>query len=182
MMRRVLSTIALVLVALPLAAESKPLQKVRPAPTAQAAQPTRAAAAVTPRVAAGRSVEVLWGGQWWAAEVVEARSGLSRIHYTGWGNEWDEWVGPERIRAAAPAAPVVPLKAARVGQRIDVEWHGSWWPAEVVSVKNGFYKIHYAGWGSEWDEWVELSRMRAPASTRARATRKAPQIVGAATF
>ncbi len=182
MMRRALGTIAAVLVALPLAAESKPVQQARPAPTAQVAQPTRPAAAVKPRVAVGRSVEVSWGGQWWAAEVLESRSGIRRIHYTGWGAEWDEWVGPDRVRAATAAAPVVPLKAARVGQRIDVEWHGSWWPAEVVSMKNGFYKIHYAGWDTEWDEWVELPRMRAPASTPGRAPGKTQQIVGGATF
>lgn len=178
MLRRMALALSLALVALPAAAESKP---ARPATAAKAkpAKPARPAVAVAPRVTPARSVEVLWGGQWWAAEILESRAGLSRIHYTGWGPEWDEWVGPERLRAVTPATPVVPLKSARVGQRIEVEWHGSWWAAEVVAVKNGFYKIHYTGWGSEWDEWVELPRMRA-AGSPSRAPVKTPEIAGTA--
>lgn len=47
----------------------------------------------------GPAVEVAWGGSWWRAEILEKRSGLTRIHYTGWGSEWDEWVEPSRLRA-----------------------------------------------------------------------------------
>jgi hypothetical protein len=42
--------------------------------------------------------EVEWHGTWWAAEVVRANGDRSYIHYTGWDNSWDEWVGPDRIR------------------------------------------------------------------------------------
>jgi hypothetical protein len=106
-----------------------------------------------------RSVEVQWGGQWWPAEVLETRAGFTKIHYTGWGPEWDEWVEQDRMRTAAPNRPV---QHPKIGQRLEVEWHGSWWAAEVVQAKNGFYKIHYTGWGPEWDEWIETPRMRAP--------------------
>jgi hypothetical protein len=106
---------------------------------------------------AKRPVEVLWGGSYWAAQVVGAKGGLLRVHYVGWGPEWDEWVEPERVRQA-------PLRRAvaepRTGQRLEVEWHGSWWPAEVIARKHGFTKIHYTGWGSEWDERVEAARLR----------------------
>lgn len=178
MLRRMVVGLSLLLLASPAAAESRPAKPGRPAPALQA-KPTRPARAEAPRVATARAVEVLWGGQWWAADVLEIRGDLRRIHYTGWGAEWDEWVGPDRLRAAAPAAPqrpAVALKSARPGQRVEVEWHGSWWAAEVVAVKNGFYKIHYTGWGAEWDEWVEPSRMRAPA----RAPARTPEIAGAA--
>jgi hypothetical protein len=42
--------------------------------------------------------EVEWHGTWWAAEVVNTNGGRYYIHYTGWDNSWDEWVGPDRIR------------------------------------------------------------------------------------
>lgn len=183
MLRRMVLGLCLLLLSLPAAAETNRAKPTRPAPALKA-KPIRPAIAVAPRAVTGRAVEVLWGGQWWAAEVLETRAGISRIHYTGWGAEWDEWVGPERLRAAAaaaPAKPVAPLTTARVGQRIEVEWHGSWWAAEVVAVKNGFYKIHYSGWGGEWDEWVELARMRAPASTPSKAPARTPEVAGAAT-
>jgi len=184
MLRPLVLGISLMLFALPASAEPKPAKPARPAPALKA-KPSRPTVAVAPRVMPAKAVEVLWGGQWWAAEILETRAGITRIHYTGWGAEWDEWVGPDRIRASAPAAPPtpsVPLASARVGQRIEVEWHGSWWAAEVIQTKHGFYKIHYSGWGAEWDEWVELPRMRAPQAKPPRVPVKTPEIAGAAIF
>ncbi len=48
-----------------------------------------------------------------------------------------------------------------VGDKVDVEWKGSWWKAEVLDASDGKYKIHYVGWASSWDESVPLARMRA---------------------
>ncbi|HEY1861497.1 MAG TPA: Tudor-knot domain-containing protein [Gemmataceae bacterium] len=42
--------------------------------------------------------EVEWQGTWWAAQVVKTNGDRYYIHYTGWDNSWDEWVGPDRIR------------------------------------------------------------------------------------
>ena len=42
--------------------------------------------------------EVEWHGTWWAAEVVKTNGDRCYIHYAGWDNSWDEWVGPDRIR------------------------------------------------------------------------------------
>jgi hypothetical protein len=47
-------------------------------------------------------VEVQWGGRWWAAEVLQVRGNQYYIHYTGWGNNWDEWVTDGRIRPCGP--------------------------------------------------------------------------------
>lgn len=110
-----------------------------------------------------RSVEVLWGGTWWPAEILETRSSLTKVRYTGWGPEWDEWIEPARMR---PAASKRPLTNARVGQRVLIEWHGTWWDGEVIEQRSGFSKVHYTGWGPEWDEWVEPARLRATTQAR----------------
>jgi hypothetical protein len=50
---------------------------------------------------AGALVEVEWGGRFWPAVVLEEIAGpprVWRIHYEGYGDEWDEVVGPERLR------------------------------------------------------------------------------------
>jgi hypothetical protein len=47
-------------------------------------------------------VEVQWGNTWWAAEVLQVRGNQYYIHYTGWGNNWDEWVTDCRIRPCGP--------------------------------------------------------------------------------
>lgn len=53
----------------------------------------------------GAKVEVVWQGRWYPATVTAVRQGEVRIRYDGWGDSWDEWVGPDRVRrSAAPAA------------------------------------------------------------------------------
>jgi hypothetical protein len=53
--------------------------------------------AFPPRVRQNQT-EVEWHGTWWTAEVVKTDGDRCYIHYTGWDNSWDEWVGPDRIR------------------------------------------------------------------------------------
>ncbi len=46
----------------------------------------------------GKRVRVEWEGEWYPARVEESSRGLHRVRYDGYGEEWDEWVGPRRIR------------------------------------------------------------------------------------
>jgi hypothetical protein len=50
-----------------------------------------------------RAVFVKDGGEWYPATVLAERDGKSFIHYTGYSYNWDEWVGPDRIRQEQPA-------------------------------------------------------------------------------
>lgn len=133
--------------------------------TKAAVQKEAAAAlkALGPRVP-GRRVEVLWGGSWWQAVEYGTRNGLVEVHYLGWAQPYDQWIEPQRIRAAAS----ILTKAPRRGASVQVSWGGTWWDATILrrtTTKYGKrFKIHYTGWGSEWDEWVDLSRLRGPAS------------------
>jgi hypothetical protein len=45
-------------------------------------------------------------------------------------------------------------------QDVAVEWHGVWYPAEVLRRDGSRTYIHYTGYGSNWDEWVGPSRIR----------------------
>jgi hypothetical protein len=47
-------------------------------------------------------VEVQWGSTWWPAELLQVRGNQYYIHYTGWANNWDEWVPDCRIRPCGP--------------------------------------------------------------------------------
>jgi len=59
--------------------------------------------------------------------------------------------------ARAATAPIGPLK---VGDKIEVEWHGSNWPATVIAVEpKNHVKIHYDGFGDEWDESLGPDRI-----------------------
>ena len=40
---------------------------------------------------------VEWGQQWWPGEILKHEGESYLIHYTGYGDHWDEWVSPERL-------------------------------------------------------------------------------------
>ena len=61
---------------------------------------TRLVAALHPHMplANPQNVMVEWHGTWYASQVLRRSGARNFIHYTGYGPEWDEWVGPERLR------------------------------------------------------------------------------------
>lgn len=48
----------------------------------------------------GQGVEILWGAKWWKGRIlaVDEANGKYRVHYDGWGDNWDEWVTPDKLR------------------------------------------------------------------------------------
>ena len=56
----------------------------------------------------------------------------------------------------------------RAGDKVDVEWNGSWWQAKVLSTTGGLYRVHYVGWQSSWDENVIARRVRPSSGTAKR--------------
>jgi hypothetical protein len=66
---------------------------------------------------------------------------------------------------AVPQPLPMPLDPVAFPQRVrqnqaEVEWHGTWWAAEVVKTNGDRYYIHYTGWDKSWDEWVGPDRIR----------------------
>ena len=45
-------------------------------------------------------------------------------------------------------------------EEVEVEWHGSWWPAVVLEQRGNRWLVHYEGYGSDWDEVVGPDRIR----------------------
>jgi hypothetical protein len=123
-------------------------------PTASSAQASKAVPVATAH-AAGDALYIEWGGSWWkATAVLPMPDGRTVIHYDGWSEDYDEVAKPKRIRTALnnQAAPAV-------GESLFVEWQGSWWPATVLKVSKSGYRIHYIGYGPEWDEDVVPARV-----------------------
>lgn len=48
--------------------------------------------------AAGSDVDVIWKRKWYPAKILSAELGVHLIHYVGYDEGWDEWVGAARIR------------------------------------------------------------------------------------
>jgi hypothetical protein len=49
---------------------------------------------------------------------------------------------------------------SRLRERVEVLWEDDWYPATILEVKGSKYRIHYVGYGTEWDEWVDAARLR----------------------
>ena len=70
---------------------------------------------------------------------------------------------PTTTDTAALVAPTPPTTAAvfKTGDKVDVEWHGKFYPSTVLAVlPEDKYKIHYDGWSSSWDEVVPVKRIK----------------------
>lgn len=70
------------------------------------------------------------------------------------------------VTAQAWAGP-----AWKAGDRLEIKWGSSWYKGEVIAVDGERYKVHYDGYGSNWDEWAGADRLRprAPAAESAQA-------------
>jgi hypothetical protein len=72
--------------------------------------------------------------------------------------------GQAPLRIGSPDGSVRPVSATtalKPGDRVQGEWAGAWWAAEVLAVQpNGDVRVHYEGWDSAWDETVPRSRLR----------------------
>lgn len=72
---------------------------------------------------------------------------------------------PAPSSSSARAGTVEPRARAREGRSpgtaILVEWHGKYYEATVLSTTpDGLTRIHYEGYGPEWDEDVGEDRIR----------------------
>lgn len=112
----------------------------------------------------GQRVEARDEGKWWPARVVKREPGRVRVRWLALGYDTaasDQWKTLAEVRPL-PTAPVYPK-----GTRVQVEWKGEWWPAEVMRAQDGLHHIHYTGYGAEWDEWVPPQRIK-PGQARGR--------------
>ena len=125
----------------------------------------------------GDHVLVEWEGNSYPAMIVEAPGPAKfKVHYDGYDPMWDEVIPRDRIKGLVEGTLVQPEPPAKVrakaiqaaqtnvykiGDRVRVEWHGQIYPAVVSGiVGQERYRIHYEGYGSEWDETVGLSRIQ----------------------
>jgi hypothetical protein len=60
----------------------------------------------------------------------------------------------------ATLAAVEEEAAPRVGERVEVEWHGKWYRAKSIDADGDQLLVHFNGFGSDADEWVGPERVR----------------------
>ncbi|HTJ85611.1 MAG TPA: Tudor-knot domain-containing protein [Polyangiaceae bacterium] len=126
----------------------------------------------------GDEVMVEWEGKEYPAVILAVNGPTKyKVHYDGYDDAWDEEVQKSRIKGPRtgdepkpdPPAKVKQkaLEAAqsntyRVGDQVRVEWRGKFYPAQIVDVVGKEkYRVHFDGYGTEFDENVGLSRVQA---------------------
>jgi Agenet domain len=110
------------------------------------------------RCEVGLDVDALWEGYWLEATVVGLDGTLCLVHYDGYGDEDNEWLGLDRIRFLDRSAEL------DAGTVVEVLWteDGEWYDATVIKSRGARYHISYDDWTSVWDEWVGPDRLRIP--------------------
>lgn len=102
----------------------------------------------------GEYVEARWkDGKWYPGRIENVDGRTFWIRWVGYKESASEGVQAGDIR------PFVPQQHAS-GTRVDVEWQGSWLPAEVLTGRWGMHLVHYDNFDPVWDEWVSSSRIR----------------------
>jgi hypothetical protein len=131
----------------------------------------------------GDHVLVEWRGSDYPAVIVSVEGPTHFVvHYDGYSEDWDEVIQEARIHGklgfspaqgiqppgrardkatASTSASAGPRSVYREGERVRVEWHGSMYPATILGVLgDDRYRVHYEGYGNEWDEDVGLNRIQ----------------------
>lgn len=86
---------------------------------------------------------------------------------------------PSTSTPVSPPADVPPSAGLCIkGHAVSVSHAGKWYPARVLDGPDrmGTCLVAYDGYGSNWDEWVNASRMRPASGQPAAATRQAPAL------
>merc|ERR1719272_1359209 len=135
-------------------------------------------------LAVGTKVTALFSdGKYYASSIVEVCKSKKRaktpykVHYNGYGEDEDAWVGVDSIRSklltakaatAEPAAPPaadakVDLSVLVTGTKVQAlckaVGDGKWYQATVLEFvakkKKAPVKVHYGGYGDDEDAWVD---------------------------
>ncbi|MBC7856802.1 MAG: hypothetical protein IAF94_25510 [Pirellulaceae bacterium] len=120
-----------------------------------------------------RTGEVFWGSKWYPVQVLEEKDGKFHVHYNGYSDSSNEWVGKDRIRFAGKPAGET---------KCEVEWSGKWYPAHVVAEEKGQWKIKYDDYSDTWNEWVGKERIRFPAKAKAAAAAGKAKVLWGSTW
>jgi hypothetical protein len=125
----------------------------------------------------GDHVRVEWEGSVYPAHITAVPGpGKVKVHYDGYDDIWDEVIPRNRIKGRVEGPVPIPdppekvrrtaVSAAKtnqykIGDRVKVEWHGTYYSAVVVGIVGPErYRVHYKGYGNEWDENVGRERVQ----------------------
>ena len=126
------------------------------------------------------------GGGWYKATVLKTDGDRRFIHYEGYSDSWNEWLGPDKVRprpvtvedkpaptqVSTPKELVYPtvLGAPVVGEVLVARDHtGKWYKATVLAADSNLRFVHFHGWADKFNEWVGPDSVQALTAAEATA-------------
>jgi hypothetical protein len=136
---------------------------------AAAPQPTKdsdksvpaANAGTSNKYAVGQTIEA-WDSEdedWYQATIEKVDEKQLFVHYVGYGSSDDEWVHEDDTRIRDRAAS--DKNGYAIGDKIKVwdEDDEDWYSAIIGKTQGQQYFVHYIGYDSSNDEWVDLDNI-----------------------
>jgi hypothetical protein len=116
----------------------------------------------TTQYAVNNTVEV-WDEEeeeWYKATIQKIKDDQFYINYVGYGSSSDEWVGEDEIRIRALESS--DDNGFAVGQKVKCwdEDNEEWYSATIEEIRGQQYFVHYLGYDSSYDEWLDLEEIR----------------------
>ncbi|MCW5588625.1 MAG: ankyrin repeat domain-containing protein [Legionellales bacterium] len=135
-------------------------------PSAQQEVVSTPAKTSQPNFAVGDIIKVQWRNQWYRAKIIDKKANEWKVHYLGFSRHHDEWIKINRILVTPSqkiAEPSIthpqPLQLA-IGQTVLAKWHNQWYLASIKAIDQQRFRVHYVGYESYWDEWLEAKHIQ----------------------
>ncbi|MBD2594358.1 hypothetical protein H6G74_08440 [Nostoc spongiaeforme FACHB-130] len=115
----------------------------------------------TSQYAVNSTVEV-WDEEdeeWYKATIQKIKDDQFYINYIGYGSSSDEWVGEQDIRIRDIESS--DDNGFAVGQKVKCwdDENEEWYTATIEEIRGQQYFVHYAGYDSSYDEWLDLEEI-----------------------
>ncbi|MBD2492848.1 Tudor-knot domain-containing protein [Nostoc sp. FACHB-280] len=115
----------------------------------------------TSQYAVNSTVEV-WDEEdeeWYKATIQKIKDDQFYINYIGYGSSSDEWVGEQDIRIRDIESS--DDNGFAVGQKVKCwdDENEEWYTATIEEIRGQQYFVHYVGYDSSYDEWVNLAEI-----------------------
>jgi hypothetical protein len=111
--------------------------------------------------AVGQTIEV-WDEEdedWYEATILKTKLNEYFVRYPGSGSSEDEWVDQDDVRVRDHSSS--DDNGFAVGHKVKVwdEDEEEWYSANILKIQGNQYFIHYVGYDSSYDEWVDLEEI-----------------------
>ena len=111
-----------------------------------------------------QKIKVESSGSWYDATILKIDGDKYFIHYDGWADSWDEWVGKERMKdydKVETKTPKAPLTKFAVGDKVEVEYGMVLEPATIIEVGENKYHIQYDKkvFGDKWVTEKQIKKL-----------------------